>query len=317
MIATSAAYDSTVVATTRRWVPRTTITWTDPTIDPTIDTTANDLNRHSYPSQIADLVIEPTHRWAHLDGTCACDAGYYVCPETTEINDFQMGWWGDTTSGVDSSFSGVKPTLTITFNARPVDSLLVTGDSIYNEYPINFDIDIYDGTETLLYHKNVDDNAAVSWSYIISDSTVLTAEKMVLTINAWNLPGRVVKILEFYTGITGIYQGDVITSIDVLEESEMKGSTPVGNISSNELDLSLQNINIGGIADPFMQGNTNSPYNNLLLKNRKIEPEIGLYTDATSIEYIPMGIFWSGDWDNKEQGTVVTTSCRDRLGLLQ
>jgi hypothetical protein len=36
-----------------------------------------------------------------------------------------------------------------------------------------------------------------------------------------------------------------------------------------------------------------------------------------SIEYVPLGTFWSGDWNAEEQNSTISTSARDRMELLR
>ena len=62
----------------------------------------------------------------------------------------------------------------------------------------------------------------------------------------WSEGNRQAKILEFFTGIKETYETDDILLINLLEEREVsQGSLPVGNISSNEIDIRLVNENGG------------------------------------------------------------------------
>jgi len=130
----------------------------------------------------------------------------------------------------------------------------------------------------------------------------------------------VVKIVEFYTGIVETYYDDDILNMSLLEEMLISdGSLPVGNISANELDLKLQNIE-----DRFFVGNTSSPIYTMIKRNRRIRawlgtvlPPFNLNPALETVEWIPLGIFWSGDWQAEELGTYVSTSARDRMELLR
>ena len=107
-----------------------------------------------------------------------------------------------------------------------------------------------------------------------------------------------------------------------MEEREIgDGSLPIGNISANELDLSLQNISIikdgEAIIDPFFPSNPDSYLHNVIKKNRRVRAWIGILLSDASIEYIPLGTFWTGDWSAEEQESTVSTSARDRMELLR
>jgi hypothetical protein len=320
MILVSAEFETAVRATTRRWRPRLQITWTDPQIDPTITASANDENRINYPEQTADLITNPTHKWAHIDGIMVPDGTYYPAPGT--ITEGQMGWWGAIQCNGNAEWSVPYPMLTVEFAERPIVSLAVVGDSIYNEYPVDFDIEIYDIDDVLLHTEVVTGNALLSWAADISGEGINDATYMKLIIKKWNVANRIVKILEFYTSVSDAYEGDDIVSMNLLEEREIAdGSLPIGNISANELDFELQNIRLvrGSIEtiDPFSYENSASYLENVLKKNRRVIASIGLVLPDSSVEYVTLGTFWTGDWNNSELSPVVSTSARDRMEFLR
>ena len=61
----------------------------------------------------------------------------------------------------------------------------------------------------------------------------------------------------------------------------------------------------------------NSPLYELLKANRKIRAWIGAEKSDSTIEWVPLGVFWSGDWNVPEQGLFAQTSGRDRLEQLR
>lgn len=320
MIAVSSDYTTAVKAAARRWIPRVVITWTDPYIDPTIAVDSTDKNRVSWPAQTANLKTNPDYKWAHLDGVMTPNSTYHPAPDSAV--GAEMGWWNAVRCDGSAEWSAPYPTLVTTFAERAILSLAVSGDSIYNEYPVDFDIEIYDDGDVLLHTEVVTGNTLLNWAGDISDEGINDAVKMQLVIKKWSAPNRVAKILEFYTSIIDTYEGDDIVSMNLLEEREIAdGSLPVGNISANELDLELQNIRLTkngvDIIDPFSYENSDSYLENLLKKNRRIEAWVGLELPDESIEWIPLGTFWSGDWDAAEMSGVVSTSGRDRMELLR
>jgi hypothetical protein len=325
VISVSNAFKTAIKANDRQFRPRLTITWTDALIDPTIAVTSNDDN-YVHPlsdKQAADGITISSQKWAHLDGVLVPDGTYYPAPDDAQATaGAQFGWYGATRCSAGKTWSAPYPTLSVTFAERPALSLMVSGDSVYNEYPADFDIEIYAAGDVLLYTETVTGNALLSWSKSIASEEINTAVRMDLIIKKWSTANRVAKILEFYTPISDVYEGADIVSMNLLEEREVAdGSLPIGNISANELDIELQNIKLvrgaASIVDPFSFENSDSYLENLLKKNRRIYAELGLVLPDTSVEYVPLGTFWSGDWKATEKGTVVTTSARDRMELLR
>ena len=135
---------------------------------------------------------------------------------------------------------------------------------------------------------------------------------MTLEITKWSHTGRQAKILEFFTSIQEVYEGDDIILIHLLEEREVsQGSLPVGNISANEIDIRLNNE-----TRKFDAGNKQSSLYQLLKANRRIKAWLGVDT-AEGKEYVPLGTFWSGDWHVPEDEVYAATTGRDRLELLR
>lgn len=325
MITVSPEFEAAVGADVRRWVPKVEVTWTDPFIDASITAPAPaDNNYISYPEQTADLVTAPTRKWAHLDGTFKPDGTFYPCPSSAEAAaGAQMGWWGANRCDASGEWAiGNYPTLTIQFAARPVLALVVTGDAIYGEYPVDFTVGVYDADDTLLASATVTGNTLMTWRASIAEDDATDATYMVLTVKKWSAPLRVVKIMEFYTALVETYTGDEVESMSLLEEREISdGSVPIGNIAANELDLSLQNISIikdgETIIDPFFPSNPNTYLHAVVKKNRRVRAWVGLVLPDDSVEYIALGTFWTGDWSAEEQSAIVSTSCRDRMELLR
>jgi len=318
----------------RRVYARVQINYTDPFIDQSIQVTASEQANVSYPEQTADAVTEPYAKFAALDGAWVLGEDWALAPGPDEAELKQMGWWGSQLAQADGTFVESYPTLTVTFFSRPIHSLKVVGDSKRGEYPVDFEIRLYGEGDTLLYTETVTGNTQVNWSKDIDPITQVV--KAVLEIRKWSHPGRQAKILEFFTSIQETYEGNDIISVHLLEEREVsQGSLPIGNISANEIDIRLDNSN-----RKFDAGNTQSPLYQLLKQNRRIKVWLGVKPDKTvtksyfiqgsafpaetevveeseEIEYVPLGVFWSGDWSVPEDGVYAQTTGRDRLELLR
>ena len=158
-----------------------------------------------------------------------------------------------------------------------------------------------------MHTEHITGNNVIAWNKKL-DNEVTEVTEMRLAIQRWSHTGRQVKILEFFTNINEIYEGDDIFSINLVEEKETShGSLPVGNISSNEITISLSNEN-----RKYDAGNRQSSLYNLVKPNRRMKAWIG-----TEDELIPLGTFWTGDWSVPESDIYAKTTGRDRLDQLR
>lgn len=331
-------FQKKIKANIRKVYGKVQIDYTDPFLDQSIEVTASEKANVSYPHQTADGLSEPYAKIASLDGSWELDGTYSLAPIPEESETKQMGWWGKQLSGIGGSFIEPYPTLVMTFMPRPIVKLQVAGDSKRQEWPVDFKIRLYGSNDALLYTENVSGNTEIEWSKMLSKA-ITQVEKMELQITKWSHPYRQAKILEFFTSIQETYEGKDILSINLLEEREVgQGSLPVGNISSNEIDIRLNNE-----SRKFDAGNTESPLYQLLKPNRRIRAWLGVTIERnftwedckkstwgeiknktwemlagkiSEIEYIPLGTFWSGDWSAPEDRVYARTTGRDRLEFL-
>lgn len=296
----------------RQVLARVAIDYTDPFIDQSLEIEANEQANVSYPQQTADSVDQTTRKYACLDGTWDLTSGeYHLAPSADQLTQQQFGWWGAQFADQDGYFSQPYPTLTVRHLPRPIRSLRVVGDTAREEWPVDFQIKLYGPDDTLLKTETVTGNDQVSWSKTLVPQ-VLDVAKQELIITRWSLPGTCAKIIEFFTSIREVYETGDLVSVRLLEEREAsQGSLPVGNISSNEITLALNNE-----SKKFDLDNENSPLKNLLKPNRRIHVWLGTEIGG-DMEWVPLGTFWSLDWDSLDDSLEATVVARDRMELLR
>ena len=203
MYPVTAEFLDKITARERDITAKVTIDYTDPFLDRSITVVANENTNVSYPAQTADAVSEPFAKIASLDGSWVLDGTYAVAPGPEEAKYMQMGWWGEKLAGAGGAFTSPYPTLTVMFFSRPIDSLKVVGDSKREEWPVDFNIKLYDGNNTLLHTETVTGNTQIAWSKTLVEP-ITQVEKMTLEITKWSHTGRQAKILEFFTSIQEI-----------------------------------------------------------------------------------------------------------------
>ena len=302
--------------TVRRPIGKVIVTWTDPLIDLSLTTTQNEDNYVSYPVQVADLVQDVPKKWFHTNGPDpVTNDDFFPMPSTLlEARKYQVGWWGATPANGSGEFS-VDPTIAVVFTKRLVEGFVLVGDSALNEYPVDFTVTVYLKSGALFVPIDMEvvtGNTQMVYSHTFANPHFNTS-RIELVVHKWSKVGEVVKIAEFYSAVVETFESDEIMFMNILQEFEAsEGTLPVGNISCNDMDLTLQNI-----TDRFFTGNTSSNIHNLIRRNRKIEPFIGFQYKNGTKEYVAKGLFWSGDWAVSDNDTGASTSARDRFELFR
>lgn len=137
----------------------------------------------------------------------------------------------------------------------------------------------------------------------------------------------VAKVDIYFDGIgnapTTFLSTDRLVDMTILEELHSESENPLGLVSSNELTLTLMSEDY--IFNPTY---TSGPYYGKLLPNVVIKAFIGLETAEAYydeeleeevpavIEYIPMGVYYSGDWIQKGSDVFCDVRCDDGMTKL-
>ena len=293
---------------------RAEITWTDPQADQSIQVTSNSRANICWLNHVADGREDPSYRYAALDGTWVLNGSYHLAPDTPEAAFlYQMGWWSGELADMDGEFLAPYPRVTIRFAPQTMLGLRIVGDSKRGEWPVDFDVYIYQGGQ-LVHTENVVGNDQIIFNLDLSGYLLFGCTRMVIDVKKISHPGRHAKIIEAFTSMTEIFEGQDLAYLSVLEEREVSndGSLPIGNITSNELEIQLVNTQ-----DRFNPGNVHSRYHNLLRLNRRIRAWVGpKLFDQKVTEYKPMGTFWIKSIDVAEDSYYVTFTAQDLLQLL-
>lgn len=293
-----------------RWVHgRVEILYTDPLVDDSLRVTANTIGHGTDPKFLADGKGMPLYKTFSLhenklDGT-------YHPMASKEDREHSPGWWGTNLSNEE----GLLPepdVITLTFGDRALQRLVVLGDEVLGVFPVDFSIHVYNAFGDLLLYKEVLGNTNAEWREELSP-VLNDVSKMVLTITRISRPGQVNKLSEFYNVLREVYTNEEIVDISLLEETGyVTGSIPIGNISANEIDISLSNID-----RRFDLGNRSSPLHGYIRRNRKVRVWLGAEVVKGQIEWHPLGTFWSTEWDIPKDDVEARLTARDRLELLR
>ncbi len=269
-------FHKTIKESVRRIFGRVMIDYTDPFKDEGVIASASESLDTSFLPQITDGKELPSAKWASLDGSWELDGTWSIAPAAPKM---QVGWWGESLSDEEGGVFLSAPSVTLTFSApQVIDRLTVTGDSLREEYPVDFTVRLRGADSALLLERIVTGNDVITWAEDVDPGPIAGVAIMELTIFRWSHPGRQAKIVEFYTALQEVYEGDDLISIQLLEEREVSGgSLPIGNISANEIEITLNNAD-----RKFSAGNENSPLYGMLRANRRIRAWLGI---DTYVEY--------------------------------
>lgn len=286
-----------------------TMNFTDVFLDPTIEVTTTDIARISWIDQAANGREAMSHKWFACDGS-VCDSSYYACPSTDSLASYnEFGWWSLSRSNGSNVVSLTDP-LKVSYSQRGAGSYIVAFDDKRNEHAVDFTVKFYTGT-TLLYTSTITGNTLNRIAVTIPFQDDVNS--IILDITKWNSPGKCVKVAEFSTQVTKIYDLSNIVDFNLLEQRDVStdNSIPQGNIASSELDFSIINID-----REFDFNNTASPLHGLVKNNARVNLKIG-QDYLGSIEYIPLFDGYVNNWSVPENSMTVEASARDKLDVLR
>lgn len=264
----------------------------------------------TFPDQMVNGRRDATRKWASLDGSTTLDGTFFPAPSTVQAASFnEIGWWGQILSGPDGTFTPPQRA-SITFSPRALNRVDVVSDGRRDEYGVDYDILIFDNTDTLLTTVEVRGNTAFDHTEVVD---VENAAKITLIISKWNRANRQAKITEISPIFEQLFESQDIVSFDVTEQRETgaQSNVPTGGITSNEADIVL--INQGRIFD---NNNPDSPFTGNIRQNARVFLELGVQTSPGEFEYVPVFNGWSGGWNVPDSEIEATTAARDRLELL-
>jgi len=304
------------------------IDYSDANIDSTIIAWAGTVSRGSYLDQVYNGREDVSYKYPCLDGKWILDGTWPLSPETPAEQDaYEIGWRSVQIANPDGVYQsgatrhavlGKKllgstmlggmvdvPHVSVNYLPRTIASVRISFDNARMEYARDFDVVLYDASNTELYRLQVTDNTGVKYISAITEQYQVV--QMTLRIYKWSEPGTSAKVAEIFTSVSELYTDIDILSLQVIENRELaEDGVPLGTTSSGQVTLQLYNK-----YRRFDNGNITSSIYNLIREGVRITPEIG---DGTN--WVPLGVFFAKTWDIPRNDIVVTVSGVDRLALM-
>lgn len=295
-------------APSRRITARMEVTYLKP-FEPefALTPTASETNPNTNLEQLADRITEAENTWFSVPALM--DQAYTALPATDKEN-YDIGWWSATMSDEDGDFS-TPLVLSVSFSTRLTLSARVVGDVRVDNYPVDFDVSLYNGI-TLVETIEVRGNAGYEWSTIFTAGD-LTSTKLELTIYKISISESFARIIELETSLRETYYEDKLWRVDQLKELYYyDGDVPIGTVSANEINAVLDNKD-----DRFNIRNPESPIASELKKNRKVRLWLGVEVFPGSIDWILQGTYYTAQWELNQDAKTASLKARDRLELLR
>jgi hypothetical protein len=281
------------------------ITYTDPNTDADTIITVLGTAAGTETEALVDGTDVSKYKWFSLSNNTLDGTNHPIDAQQL----YPAGWWGTKISDDYGSFAEPE-IITIQFSNRTLDILKVDGDDRLDEYPVDFTIQLYNN-ETLMHTETVTNNTTVHWTKIIASHD--NVNKLIMTVTKINTPYNNLKLTELFTSTKITYQEEELEYVNILEEIEYEaGAVTLGAISSNEVDLCLDNS-----SKLFSFGNDTSKLKDKLRRNRKVIVWFGVEVVPNEIEWHQMGVYWTTEWKTPTGSLAAYATARDRLNLLE
>ena len=127
-------------------------------------------------------------------------------------------------------------------------------------------------------------------------------------------PARFIKqkVIIYFDGMEPqVFDSDNrIVDCSILEEVSTDGKTPLGDVTTNELTVTLLNFD-----KAFTINNKEGQYFGKLLPNVKVKVFYLIETTPDHFEEIPMGTYYTSEWQSNSDSGNATVTCYDILSI--
>ena len=231
------------------------------------------------------------------------DGSFIIPPKPNEMINGELGWWSNSLCDDNGAFN---PYQVLEFNFSKEHSsagLTLHFDILNNEYPVEFDIDVYGTAGELIKHDSIVNNNKSIYVYIAQLSNY---KKIIITIKKWCKGYRRSKVVEIDFGIIKEYEDSDLIKVNVLQELNPTSSTFPADELKFTVDNSTKEFNI---LNP--QG-----FYNFLKEGQECFVDMGVELESGEVEYAQVGKYYLKLWQSDEGALTTTFTARDILDSL-
>jgi hypothetical protein len=171
------------------------------------------------------------------------------------------------------------------------------------ETPVDYTIKYLNSADSLLATTTVTNNYELKKINAVS-TALTTIRKVRLDVTKWSRASVSAKISGFSPRTVVNYDGNQIMTIEVNEEIETEQGSILGTAIAKRCDITFNNIE-----GDFDGVNT--------ISNRVLYPEIGAVLADGTVEYEPMGTYYTEEWDFSDDRLTLNVSGLDILGYME
>ena len=305
MIQSTAAFQASITADSRRILLRALIDIIDPDITYEASTFSG-AAPFSQATQIYDKIMEISPDYATLErNRWLLDGNFRIFPNDYQ-NAGQQGFASDVLSGDDGSFAS-PPWVQINFsNVTILQACSVYFPSAEHDgVPDTFTVEVVQG-ETAYFSQTVTGNTASSASF--DGFTVQNPDYIRVTVSKWSLPGRRARIPEIIPGLYEAWSGDTIAAFTVTQQA---------NFACLALPYGTCQLNMDNLDRRFEPRSKDGIFQSIE-ERQGIQTAIGVRLADGSAEYKPVGVYYqySGGWKIGDNGLTMTWDLVDIVGLI-
>ncbi|MGL4571863.1 MAG: hypothetical protein ACRCVJ_12450 [Clostridium sp.] len=255
-------------------------------------------------SQLTNDMRMPSAKYATFEKDYFKLDGSFAIPPKANEGNFELGWWSESLSNENNIFD-TDEFVELTFDT-PRSSMGVTiyFDVNNEEYPVDFDLDLYSEDNILISHNEIINNKKFKYEFV---GQLNNFKKLVIKFIKWCKPYRRAKVLEIDIGIIKTYEDNSLIKMNILEEMDILSDTLPSNEVKFTIDNSSKDFNI---LNP-------KGFAAYLVQEQEIIPELGLELEDGSIEYVSMGKYYLKDWQSDEGALTSTFTGRDIIENLK
>jgi hypothetical protein len=299
MITTSSAYQTAVVASSRRTKGRIIFEITDTTAKSDISSlTVTGEADISKKAQIYNEVRDMTGKYATGENDYwLADDSFHLPPKSAESG-FEIGWWSAALSQADKTFAVTQEVLFTFTGDHSSIGISITFDKLAGVVPEDFTIQALDSSDVQIDIDTVTGNTS---SLYIWEQNLTNYRKIKISITKMSAAYRRVRITEVDFGIIQEYEGNELIRMSVLEEVDPTSSS----VTTNEVKFTVDNQD-----KAFDILNPAGLYS-YLERKQQIFAYIGVETTTGNFEYIPCGVYYLSDWTSDRGTLTASFTARD------
>lgn len=252
--------------------------------------------------QLANKIRDATYNLATLEQNRFRLDGSFSFPDDVIANNGEMGFVSSNICGADGVFAS-PPTITFQFGSSHSSAgLTITFDQINGEYATDFDVTVYNASNTVIASAQITGNTAILSEPL---SQIENYRKIEVVIKKWSVGNRRARVLEVDFGIVRIYDDESLISCNLIEEMDIIS----GQLPSPEFTFVVDNSDRAfNILNP-------TGFYKYLQQRQRISAELGLLVGA-SYQYVPIGSYLLWTWDSQEGAMTAKFVTRTNLDLM-